>query len=88
MTLPAGIPFAWVTADEAYGDNGPLRAFLEEQQVSYVLAVSGDHVIATPAGRRRADAPAVALPKRVQSAPPGQTVRRKPRWHRHADWIG
>src|SRR5215472_3679340 len=28
--IAAGIPFAWVTADEAYGDNGPLRAFLEE----------------------------------------------------------
>ena len=41
-----------MTADEAYGDNGPLRAFLEEQQVSHVLAVSRDHVITTPAGRR------------------------------------
>ncbi len=41
----AGVPFAWVTADEAYGDNRPLRAFLEEQQVSYVLVVSRDHVI-------------------------------------------
>jgi len=43
----------------------PLRAFLEEQQVSYVLAVSRDHVITTPAGRRRADTLAVALPKRA-----------------------
>ena len=61
--ITAGIPFDWVTADEAYGDNGPLRAFLEEQQVSYVLAVSCDHVVTTPAGRRRADALAVTLPK-------------------------
>jgi hypothetical protein len=30
-----------------------------------VLAVSRDHVIMTPAGRRRAGAPAVALPKRA-----------------------
>jgi SRSO17 transposase len=51
----AGIPFGWVTADEAYGDNGPLRAFLEQQQISYVLAVSRDHVITTAAGRRCAD---------------------------------
>jgi len=29
--VTAGTPFRWVTADEAYGDNGPLRAFLEEQ---------------------------------------------------------
>ena len=29
--VAAEIPFGWVTADEAYGDNGPLRAFLEER---------------------------------------------------------
>jgi SRSO17 transposase len=63
--IAAGIPFGWVTADEAYGDNGPLRAFLEEQQASYVLAVSRDHVITTAAGRRRADALAPVLPKRA-----------------------
>jgi SRSO17 transposase len=45
----AGIPFSWITADEAYGDNGPLREFLEEQGLAYVLAVSRDHVITTPA---------------------------------------
>jgi SRSO17 transposase len=32
--ITAGIPFGWVTADEAYGDNGPLRFFLEERHVS------------------------------------------------------
>jgi hypothetical protein len=52
-----------MTADEAYGDNGPLRAFLEERGIAYVLAVSRDHVITTPAGRRRAEALAVTLPK-------------------------
>jgi hypothetical protein len=25
-----GLPFAWFTADEAYGDNGKLRKWLEE----------------------------------------------------------
>jgi SRSO17 transposase len=63
--IAAGIPFGWVTADEACGDNGPLRAFLEEQQVSYVLAVSRDHVTAVPAGRHRADALAGMLPERA-----------------------
>lgn len=29
--ITAGIPFRWVTADEAYGDNGPLRDWLEKQ---------------------------------------------------------
>jgi SRSO17 transposase len=60
--IEAGVPFGWVTADEAYGDNGPLRAFLEEQQLGYVMAVSRDHVITTAAGRRRADALAAGLP--------------------------
>jgi SRSO17 transposase len=63
--IAAGIPFRWVTADEAYGDNGPLRAWLEEQQVSYVLAVSRDHLITTGAGRRRADHLTGKLPKRA-----------------------
>jgi SRSO17 transposase len=61
--IAAGIPFAWVTANEAYGGNGPPRAFPREQQVSYVLAVSCDHVITAPAGRRRAGALAVKRPK-------------------------
>ena len=26
--IAAGLPFAWFTADEAYGDNGPLREWL------------------------------------------------------------
>src|SRR6266487_4499025 len=41
--VTAGAPFAWATADEAYGDNGPLRAWLEDNQLRYVLAVSCDH---------------------------------------------
>lgn len=63
--VAAGIPFGWVTADEAYGDNGPLRGYLEEQGIAYVLAVACAHVLATPAGRHRADALAAKLPKRA-----------------------
>ncbi|TVZ04741.1 hypothetical protein EAS64_08755 [Trebonia kvetii] len=58
--VAAGIPFSWVTADETYGDNGPLRAFLEEEGISYVLAVARDHAVATPTGPRRADILAAA----------------------------
>src|SRR5438270_9232 len=35
----AGVPAAWVTGDEVYGNAGHLRAWLEEQQRAYVLAV-------------------------------------------------
>jgi DDE superfamily endonuclease len=53
--VSAGIPFGWVTADEAYGDNGPLRSYLEGRGISYVLAVARAHLLATPAGGRRYD---------------------------------
>lgn len=38
-TLLAGVPFAWFAADEEFGQNPGLRAYLEERQVSYVMAV-------------------------------------------------
>lgn len=61
--IAAEVPFAWVTADEAYGDNGPLRRFLETEQVSYVMAVSCDHQITTAAGKVRADVMAARVPR-------------------------
>jgi len=35
----AGTPFAWVTADEVYGQAEPLRDYLEREKISYVMAV-------------------------------------------------
>ncbi len=37
--LAAKIPFAWFTADEAYGQVGELRLWLEEHDIAHVLAV-------------------------------------------------
>jgi SRSO17 transposase len=42
-TLDAGVPAAWVTADEVYGASTRLRAELEARGVGYVLAVARNH---------------------------------------------
>ena len=58
----AGVPFAWVAADEAYGQNTSLRDWLEERGVSYVLAVPKSFTAATAAGQMRADQLAGLVP--------------------------
>jgi SRSO17 transposase len=60
--VQAGIPFSWVTADEAYGGNPKLRTWLEEQGIPYVMAVACDATVATAAGSKRADALAALVP--------------------------
>ena len=60
----AGIPFSWVTADEAYGGNPKLRTWLQEQGIPYVMAVSCGATIPAAAGRKRADALAALVPER------------------------
>lgn len=35
----AGVPFAWVTGDEVYGSDRRLRLWLEEHDLSHVLAI-------------------------------------------------
>jgi SRSO17 transposase len=52
----AGVPFSWVTADEAYGQVKYLRVWLEQHDVSYVLATRcNDDVITASAGTGRVD---------------------------------
>jgi len=41
----AGVPAAWVTGDDVYGNAGHVRAWLEEQQRASVLAASCDHAV-------------------------------------------
>src|SRR5664279_173172 len=35
----AGVPFAWFTADEEFGQNPGLREYLEKTGISYVMAI-------------------------------------------------
>jgi len=41
----AGVPAAWVTGDEPYGNDGKLRRWLEAEGRPYVLAVARSHPI-------------------------------------------
>ncbi|WP_432856719.1 IS701 family transposase [Amycolatopsis sp. CA-161197] len=55
--LAARIPFAWFTADEAYGQVGRLRLWLEEHDIAHVLAVpKSQMVISMDLRQRRARA--------------------------------
>jgi SRSO17 transposase len=62
--LEAGVPFAWFTADEAYGQAKWLQAWLEEQGVSYVMAIRRSDTLTMLEGERRADARINTLPAR------------------------
>lgn len=58
----AGVPAAWVTGDEVYGNAGRLRGWLEAEERPYVLAVSCDHPVWAGGRQQRADACFAAVP--------------------------
>ena len=60
--LDAGVPAAWVTADEAYGGDSKFRRWLETRRISYVVAVARNQTIPATAGTSRADALAARAP--------------------------
>jgi SRSO17 transposase len=63
--LDAGVPAAWVTGDEAYGQVSALRRALVERGMSYVLAVpSNQRVHPAAGGEGRIDAAVAALDPR------------------------
>jgi SRSO17 transposase len=62
----AGVPCAWVTGDEAYGQVKSLRVWLEERDVGYVMATRcNDTVITTVGGDARVDHLVADLPPRA-----------------------
>jgi SRSO17 transposase len=63
--IAAGVPFAWFTADEAYGQAKYLQAWLEDQDVSYVMAIRCSDTLTMPAGEQRADTLIAAAPVRA-----------------------
>ena len=65
--LDAGVPAAWVTADEVYGSDGKLRRALEARDQAYVLAVRSNESTTTwppcgPPGQVRVADVAAAVP--------------------------
>ena len=63
--IEAGVPFAWFTADEVYGQAKWLQAWLEDQDIGYVMAIRCSDTLTMPAGERRADALIAAAPSRA-----------------------
>jgi SRSO17 transposase len=81
--LDAGVSAAWVAGDEVYGADPGLRQELHDGRIGYVLAVAKDHHVVTGAGKARADALTVRLPRaswQRLSAGPGL------KGHRWYDW--
>ena len=46
----AGLPFAWFTADEEFGQNPGLREYLETEGIAYVMAIPKNTAFTGPAG--------------------------------------
>lgn len=67
--IEAGVPFGWVTADEAYGQVKYLRVWLEERDVSYVVATRCNDDVMTTDGR-------TGLVEELIAALPAQAWRR------------
>ncbi|MEZ3181820.1 transposase [Streptomyces pimonensis] len=60
----AGVPFAWVTADETYGQVKHTRCWLEQRKATHVMATKvNDTVVTTGWAEARVDELIAALPR-------------------------
>jgi SRSO17 transposase len=81
--LDAGVPAAWVTGDEVYGNSPALRTELQARGVGYVLAVACDHRVRFGGASHRADALLRHVPARAwQTISAGKGAK----GHRYYDW--
>jgi SRSO17 transposase len=60
--VQAGVPVAWVTGDELYGNDTDLRRWLEQAKQPYVMAVSSNHPLWHAGTQERADGLVASLP--------------------------
>ena len=67
--LEAGVPAAWVTADEVYGQDPALRGWLEGRRMAHVLAIKSSELLAVGDGPAKLSAAqlAAAVPKNRRS---------------------
>ncbi len=91
--IEAGFPAAWMTADEAYGQDFKFRSWLEQRKIGYVVAVpcsqtvpgrtstSRAHVLAGKAPEQAWKRPGRQGPPpvRLGGPPPCPAIRRPPR---------
>lgn len=64
--LAAGVPFGWVTADEAYGQAKYMRFWLEQHDIAHVVATRvNDTLVTTDLRQVRADDLVAGLPARA-----------------------
>jgi SRSO17 transposase len=76
--LEAGVPAAWVTADEVDGQDPAFRGWLEGRQMAHVLAIKSSEVLAVgegPAKRSAAQLAAAVPTERWVGASAGQGAK-------------
>jgi SRSO17 transposase len=61
--IEAGAPFAWTSADEAYGQNRELRIWMQGEDLHYVMATKCNDTVDGVAGPRTVKDLVAAVPK-------------------------
>lgn len=70
--LDTKAPFSWVTADAGYGRDGPLRDWMEESRIPYVLPLRAHDTVHTADGAdARVDSLVTTLPLQAWKNVPG-----------------